>query len=238
MKFKVKSTRSNLGDVSNTKRLGFIDAGRSIAIIMMLQGHFVSMTFKNYLPMEQACRTSGFSGSYFFDIWVRLRGFTAPLFFTITGVVFVYLLTKKTEDPFWRQVRVKKGIKRGLFVIFWGYLLQLNYRSIDIYMAGRVNSRFYLFHVLQSIGVGILVLVLIYGLARLIKIKRLHIVLTICTLLIFYITPFVRGTEGYFPKGVHEVIQNMFNGPNSGFSLFPWLGYVMFGGAYRGLSSP
>ncbi len=213
------------------KRLGFIDATRSIAIIMMLQGHFIASTFKDYFPMEAQLKTTWASGSRIFDIWLIARGFTAPLFFTITGLVFVYLLGRNQDEPFFKQKRVRKGIKRGLLVIAWGYFLQLNVKSLHVYMDGRLNSRFFLFHVLQSIGFGILALIIIYGLFKIIKKLRFSIILLIAALLVFGFAPAISGSESYVPKGAHEIIQNMFKGPNSGFPLFPWLGYVLFGGA-------
>ena len=69
----------------------------------MLQGHFISMTFKDYRPMKSDLSTLGTSGNLIFDWWCELRGYTAPLFFTITGLVFVYLLTGNKSDSFWKQ---------------------------------------------------------------------------------------------------------------------------------------
>ena len=125
--------------MSNTNaesRLTFIDVGRSLAIILMLQGHFISTTFQDYTAMTLELRMNGTSGNIFFDYWCQLRGFTAPLFFTITGLVFTYLLVKNQKYPFLKQKRVKKGLVRGVSIIIWGYLLQLQLRQIDMYLTG------------------------------------------------------------------------------------------------------
>ena len=68
------------------KRLWFIDAARSIAIIMMLQGHFISLTLEDYTEKAAGISLNGTSGNLLFDAWFFLRGLTAPLFFFIVGV--------------------------------------------------------------------------------------------------------------------------------------------------------
>ena len=90
-----------MSNTNTESRLTFIDVDRSLAIILMLQGHFISTTFQDYTAMTLELRMNGTSGNIFFDYWCQLRGFTAPLFFTITGLVFTYLLVKnqKTSIP-------------------------------------------------------------------------------------------------------------------------------------------
>jgi uncharacterized membrane protein len=69
-------------------RLQFIDMARSIAIIMMLEGHFTGAA----LSFEY--RKDDFLA---YRIWHNIHGLTSPLFFTVTGLVFVYLLCKEEE---------------------------------------------------------------------------------------------------------------------------------------------
>ena len=112
----MQDSTSNHSKSEQVSRLLFIDLARSIAIILMLEGHFITLTFEDYNSMIFQLREIGSSGSYIFDTWVKIRGFTAPLFFTITGVVFAFLLTKNYKDEnntsFWKNKRVNKGIKR------------------------------------------------------------------------------------------------------------------------------
>ena len=69
-------------------RLYFIDALRAFAILMMLQGHFISglldPVFKD-------------PSNPIYSFWLYCRGFTAPVFFTITGWVFTFLLLGNKE---------------------------------------------------------------------------------------------------------------------------------------------
>lgn len=200
---------------------------------MMLQGHFISRTLADYSERASNLGTIDSFGDILFAIWFHLRGLTAPLFFTITGVVFVYLLLGGLNTgPFFKQKRVRKGIKRALTIILIGYLLQTNFQNIDYYLAGKVNGRLFGFHVLQSIGSGILVLLIFYGLFLLSKMKRFSLLLFIGAVSVFIATPFIESYgDTYIPRGVHPIFQNPIHGPNSFFPLFPWLGFVLSGGA-------
>ncbi|MDG1330737.1 MAG: L-rhamnose/proton symporter RhaT [Crocinitomicaceae bacterium] len=214
-------------------RLRFIDVGRSVAIIMMLQGHFISHTLSDYAERKANVHSPESFGDVLFTIWSHMRGLTAPLFFTITGVVFVYLLLGGDKaQGFFKQKRVRKGIKRALSIILIGYILQLNYQNLDYYLSGRINQRFFGFHVLQCIGTGILILLTLYGLFRLSKLKRFSVVLMLAGASVFLATPFISAYgDTYLPRNFHAIFQNVIHGPNSFFPWFPWLGFVLCGGA-------
>ena len=212
------------------KRLGFIDAARALAIILMLQGHFISLTYKDYTEMAHGAIYST-SGNFFFDVWFLLRGFTAPLFFSITGLVFTFLLLRERDKPFWSQIRVRKGFRRGLEVMLWGYILCLNYKNLHLYMDGKIPDRTWSFHVLQSIGFSLFVLILLYAVTRLVRKLRVSILFLSIGTIIIAVTPFFKAMgDNYFPSWAPQIIQNMFNGPNSFFPIFPWVGYVLLGG--------
>lgn len=178
----------------------------------------------------------GTSGNYFFDLWFLLRGFTAPLFFSITGLVFTYLLLREREKPFWSQVRVRKGFKRGFEVMLWGYILCLNIKNWHLYTAGKIPDRTWSFHVLQSIGFSLFVLILLYAIALLVKRIRVSVLFLITATVIIAVTPYFKAMgDNYFPSWAPQIIQNMFNGPNSFFPIFPWFGYVLLGGSVGAL---
>lgn len=178
----------------------------------------------------------GTSGNFFFDAWFLLRGFTAPLFFSITGLVFTFLLLRERDKPFWSQIRVRKGFKRGLEVMLWGYILCLNYKNLHLYMDGKFPDRTWSFHVLQSIGFALFVLILLYALTLLVKKIRVSVLFLSVGTIIVAVTPFFKAMgDNYFPSWAPQIIQNMFNGPNSFFPIFPWLGYVLLGGSVGAL---
>lgn len=212
-------------------RLKFIDMARSFAILLMLEGHFIEHTFKNFKPMIALVQEKGTSGYFFFDWWYFMKGFTAPLFFVVTGVVFVYLLARNKDAGFARNPRVQKGFRRALELLFWGYMLQLNLRHIT----NTFNHEFpwlYAFHVLQSIGVGIMFLLLIFGLYKLINKGPLYIYYFIAGTVVFCFYPSMKGVADgvYYPANAPQVIQNVIHGPKSVFAIIPWMAFTLYGG--------
>jgi len=70
------------------KRLYFIDTIRAFAILMMLQGHFID----TLLAIEYRD-----PDNIDYSTWLYFRGIIAPVFFTISGLIFTYLLIKAKE---------------------------------------------------------------------------------------------------------------------------------------------
>ena len=188
-------------------RLKFIDMARSIAILLMLEGHFVDDSLMN--PEQYA-------GNMVFETWKFIRAFTAPVFLMVTGLIFVYLLLQKRELPYFDNIRIKKGFKRVIELFIWGFLLQ-----------------FYAFHVLECIAVGIFSILLIFGIYKLIRVVPLWIYFFIAGVALFGLYPYFRD----LPKGPRwpqegwYFLQNMFYGHSNSaiFPIVPWMGYTMFG---------
>lgn len=220
-------------------RLKFIDIARSIAILLMLEGHFIDDSLQIKGVVNGVAVDNMYSGEPVYMTWAYIRGFTSPIFLTLTGLVFVYLLLMSRHEKYTRNERVKKGFKRALELLFWGYLLQPN-----------------AFHVLQCIGIGIAMILLIFGCYKMVK--RLPVFLRKFTprlpsvtylwmaripLWIYYLiagmATFYIGMElkNNVPDGVGwpynapRFIQNMFHGPpdRSLFPIVPNMGYTMIG---------
>lgn len=231
-------------DIQNTEkvkkpRLQFIDMARSFAILLMLEGHFTGAGLANQYRNEDYI---------LYNIWHNLHGLTSPLFFTVTGLVFVYLLTgTKSNEPFFQNSRVKKGFNRVSMLLFWGYIIQLNLWSIlkSVYYGTPFQlDWFAAFHVLQSIAFGIAFLLLIYGIHLLIKKGDIHWYYLIAALLVFIgysqMKAHIQADElriagttlkaNYWPNGFPAFIQNMFYGKYSDFSFMRYAGYVLLGG--------
>ena len=223
-------------------RLKFIDMARSIAILMMIEGHFTgaALAWEYRKPDEYIL----------FKGWHLLHGLTSPLFFTVTGLIFVYLLMGSKQDvPFWKNTRVRKGGRRVLQLLFWGYFIQLNLWVIgkSIYYNTEFHMDwFYAFHVLQSIAVGLLFVISIYGIYRWLKIGKLYWYYLIAgtIMLVFYswMKQYIRLDEAfilengpgtnpsYWPSGAPKFIQNMFYGQFSTFSFVRMSFFTIFGG--------
>ncbi len=192
-------------------RLKFIDMARSIAILLMLEGHFIHDSLRDHDMYKAA-------GTYpLFEVWNFVRGFTSTIFLTVTGLVFVYLLLMKRSEPYFSNIRIKKGFKRVFELLFWGYLLQ-----------------YYAFHVLQCIGVSIFFILLVFGLYKLTRVIPLWIYFAVFGCLLIYLDSFLSllPKEEAWPEKAPYFVQNMIHAnPNNRaiFPLVPNMGFVMLG---------
>ncbi|MCB4809094.1 DUF1624 domain-containing protein [Tamlana sp. 62-3] len=196
-----------------TTRLYFIDAVRAFAILMMLQGHFIDTllqpTFRN-------------PENIYFNTWSYFRGITAPVFFTISGLVFAYLLLRayqKGDD----KPRIKKGLFRGLLLIVIGYSLRVNILN---WLNGSFNSYVLVVDVLQCIGLSLILLVIFHVLLK--KFQFLYgSVLLLLGIFIFVTEPLYRSLE---MNNVPLIFSNYLSKSNgSVFTMLPWFGYAAFG---------
>ncbi len=198
-----------------TARLYFIDAMRAWAILMMLQGHFV----------DGLLDTAFHDGTNVtFNIWKYFRGITAPVFFTVSGFIFTYLLVRGDKVGF-ENPRVKKGIKRGLELLLIGYLLRVNLFGL---FKGQIYESFYLVDVLHCIGLSILGIVGIY----LVTFKRksfvFPLVLAIAVFLIFLFEPLYKTWS--FSSLPNAMANYLTKANGSVFTILPWFGYAATGG--------
>lgn len=186
-------------------RLYFIDIARSIAIFLMLEGHFVDNGLMDVYRD---------TNNDIYNAWLFVRGFTSPIFLTITGIVFTYLLVGNNHLEYIKNNRIKKGYKRVVELLFWGYLVQV-----------------YAFHVLQCIGIGILSILILYGIYKAVKIIPLWVYFFFAGTIIFssYIVISSWPKEYYWPESAPIFIQNMFHGKYSVFPILPRMGYTMYG---------
>jgi len=194
-------------------RLYFIDAVRAFAILMMLQGHFIdTLLAEEYRDSNQTL----------YRTWEYFRGITAPLFFTISGLIFSYLLVRAKRNNT-TKYRLKKGLYRGLMLIGIGYALRIPILS---WIFGSFNTYFLVVDVLQCIGLSLILIVIIYK----ITFRRTFIFSLLMLLLgviIFTTEPFYRNLRStLLPLPIENYITKV-NG--SIFTIVPWFGYMAFG---------
>lgn len=199
---------------NKSARLFFIDAMRAWAILMMLQGHFVDGLLDN--DFRDA-------GSTTFLVWKYFRGITAPVFFTVSGFIFTYLLIRVPQKGF-QNPRVKKGLRRGLQLLFIGYLLRLNVLGL---FKGELYSSFFLVDVLHIIGLSLLGIIAVY----LLTYKRHKYLfpgaLLTMAFLLFAFEPVYKTWEFAV---IPDMIANYFTRANgSVFTIVPWFGYTALG---------
>lgn len=194
-------------------RLYFIDAVRAFAILMMLQGHFID-TLLNPIYRD--------STNFIFKTWEYFRGITAPTFFTISGLIFSYLLIKAKHSGT-TDKRVRKGLLRGLMLIGIGYALRI---PVFEWLIGKFNSYFLIVDVLQCIGLSLIFIVCIYKLTFK-KTLLFSIIMLSLAFLIFITEPLYRYLE--IPQLPMALSNYLSKANGSVFTIIPWFGYVAFG---------
>lgn len=180
----------------------------------MLQGHFVD-TLLNPIYRDDIYPA--------YKVWSYFRGITAPTFFTISGLVFLYLLLKaqaKGSD----RMRLQKGATRALMLIAIGYALRI---PVFSWLKGSFDTYFLVIDVLQCIGLSLLLLIAVYLLCRR-NSHLLSLVLFSLGCVIFVSEPLYRNlTLEHMPL----IFANYLSKSNgSVFTILPWFGYVAFGG--------
>ena len=134
-------------------RILFIDMMRFIALLMMLQGHTV------FQLLDRGIRDGNSIGN---SIWLYLRGYTAPVFMTVSGMVFTYLLVLAVRKSGNLGMRLKNGLRRVGTLMLWGYLMRVPYQllygnatqeKIDIGLA---------MDVLHVIALGLLLIIVVF----------------------------------------------------------------------------
>ena len=201
--------------MSNSKsRLFFLDAIRAWTILMMLQGHFIDGLLDN------AFRDNS---NILFTTWKYFRGITAPVFFTVSGFIFTFLLIKSPQTG-WNNPRVKKGIKRGLELLVIAYLLRMNIFGL---FKGEVYDSFYLVDVLHCIGLSLLFIIGFYILTFAKQKWIFPTILVSTTLLLFIFEPIYKASSFEFLPQVFANYLTKANG--SVFTIIPWLGYATIG---------
>ena len=203
-----------------TSRLIFIDIIRAFAICMMLEGHFIDGLLAPEYRDEN---------NLFYATWHYIRGMTAPVFFTVSGFIFTYLLIKE-QNPAkmgWNHVRVQKGVRRGINLIIIAYLLRAN--IFNLFTPGYTDMNFRRVDVLHCIGLSLLFLIAFYLLTYRRKNRlRMSIMLLGTTFVAFFFEPiYSHLTYEYLPMA----LANYFTKENgSVFTIFPWFGYASLGG--------
>ena len=180
---------------------------------MMLQGHFIDTL------LESSYRNLN---SEIYKVWSFFRGITAPTFFTISGLIFSYLLLKSTEKGK-ENTRLKKGIIRGLYLIAIGYFIRISFPN---WFSGIISSSFYAVDVLHCIGLSLIVTVCIFFVCNK-KTLLFSIIMLLMGIFIFVLEPLYRSLDiADVPLFIHNYISKK-NG--SVFRIIPWYGYTSFG---------
>jgi len=201
-------------------RIIFIDLMRTFAVFQMVQGHTIDTLLADNFRNPD---------NLIYATWHFLRGVTAPIFMFTAGIVFTYLF-RLVQKPFNENPRVKKGIKRGLLLIFLGYLIR--YPTWTVFDFSRVSDYsievFLAVDVLHLIGFGLLTLLALLYLSEKFNLND-YITFSIALLVIFLVSPYFFSVEwnSFLPQALAGYF---YTGTGSPFPFFPWAGYVIAGG--------
>ncbi len=181
---------------------------------MMLQGHFIDSLLDTRFHDEN---------DLLFTTWKYFRGMTAPVFFTVSGFIFTYLLVRVPQMGF-NNPRVKKGFKRGLELLVIAYLLRLNLGGL---LAGKLYDAFLLVDVLHCIGLSIIFILIAYLAFYKLSKTIFAIVLLSAGVLLFTFEPLYADQPfEMLPTAAANYITQYYG---SVFTIIPWFGYAAFG---------
>lgn len=209
-----------MAEASKKTRIIFIDLMRMFAVLQMVQGHTIDALLSNdYRTFE----------SPVFTVWYFMRGMTAPIFLFTAGTVFTYLF-RSNNETFFKNPRAGKGIKRFFLLVFLGYLLR--FPTPSPFNFSHVSSGqwhvFFAVDVLQSIGFGILFIMILAFFSEKTAISD-YLIYALSAVIIFILYPIFEKINwaNFLPV---PIAGYFYSGTGSIFPLFPWTGYVVGGG--------
>ncbi len=201
-------------------RYVYIDLLRGWAVLVMIETHVVNSFMQSTLRLDPWFKTLNF-----------INGIVAPAFLFIAGYSFAIVGQRKWNDylsldgVFWKQV--------GRILQIWaiGYALHLPFFSFNklAYLIGWEEWRpFWTIDVLHSIAISLFLMLLLVLIART---QRVFFLL-ICVVgsVAAFATPFMwsLNVDEALPLPFASYV-NALHG--SLFPIFPWISFVMFGGA-------
>lgn len=213
---------------SPSGRILAIDLARIFAILFMIQGHTIHVLLAPQYRQGQ-----------FFDLWLYLRGLTAPVFLSLAGCsFFVVTMRMFAKSPSDMSSKVFRRIRRFAAFVGLGYLMHMPARSFsDLqYVDSNLLQSWYQVDVLQCIGITLIAMQLLALVAR--TPQRYVIACIAVGSAIVLATPLTWSSNWNHLPGFASAYLN----GNSGslFPLFPWAGYVFMGASlgYLFLTQP
>lgn len=204
------------------ERIIFLDLLRAFAVVNMIQGHTLDVILSNQY------RTSEY---LLYSIWHFNRGITAPIFMFTAGAVFSYIFLRYNLK-FSNNPRVKIGIRRSISLIIIGYFMKIPSNSFLSFeeKTAKQLMKFFSVDVLQLIGIGLLLIIIIFYICQKFKINRIYAFIMLSVLIVIF-TPLAERTKwedftplflaGYMNKNI-----------GSNFPVFPYVIYMLIGASF------
>lgn len=197
-----------------SNRLPSLDLARVIAMLMMVQGHTI-YAFADPSLID--------TSKWWWDIWSFLRGFTAPVFLTVSGAVHVFANKRDENGKLGRKTIIRR-IRTALILFLVGYLLQFPAGSVfDLpYIKHEYWLSFYKVNILQLFGFTLLTALAIFIISK--NDKQVRIISFFFALLFAVLTPISNQSD--FVTNLPPFFQAYFSFEFG--SLFPVIPYSSY----------
>ena len=200
-------------------RLVAVDIVRVFAMVMMVQGHTLDVL------LTPACLFTPW-----YNYWLFCRGFTAPMFMTLSGFGFALATLRHWEDHLRFGPAVAKRLRRFGFFVLLGYSLRIPVHSLrDLRWAGPDAWRGFLqVDVLQTIGFTVIALQLMVWVLR--PPRRLAAVTGMLAVIVAFTAPLAWHSP-YMNSLPLALKSALIGTTGSLFPLMPWSAYIFLGAA-------
>ncbi|MGE0394131.1 MAG: heparan-alpha-glucosaminide N-acetyltransferase domain-containing protein [Vicinamibacterales bacterium] len=196
------------------RRLPFIDWFRGIGVLIMIEAHV-------------------------FDAWMRLpdrglpqfryerilAGWAAPTFLFLAGLSLTMVMGRHLARGLDRAAVARAGLKRGWRI----FGLALLFRSQSLLMGGGTLQALLKVDILNVMGLAMVATAALWSRGR--TSRRRGLLLVSCAALVALAAPLVQPAA--WPATLPDALEGYLRAlpGRSSFSLFPWPGFVMVGGA-------
>src|ERR1035437_1729502 len=186
-------------------------------MVLMVQGHTLDVL------LTPACIFTPW-----YNYWLFCRGFTAPIFMTLSGFGFALATFRHWENHLQFGPAVAKRLRRFAFFVLLGYSMRIPVHSLrDLRWAGPVAwHEFLQVDVLQTIGFTLIALQLLVWVLR--TPRRLAAVTGMLALVIAFAAPLAWGSS--FVNSLPLAVKSALIGTTGSlFPLMPWSAYIFLG---------
>jgi len=186
---------------------------------LMVQGHTLDVLLT---PASQF--------TPWYNYWLFFRGFTAPMFMTLSGFGFALATLRHWDSHLQFGPAVNKRLRRFAFFVILGYSMRIPVRSLrDLRWAGPDAWQGFLqVDVLQTIGFTLIALQLLVMILR--TPRRLAAVTGTFALLIAFTAPL--AWHSHLVNSLPLAVNCALVGTNGSlFPLMPWSAYILLGAA-------
>ena len=200
-------------------RLVAVDIVRVFAMVLMVQGHTLDVL------LTPACQYSPW-----YNFWLFCRGFTAPMFMTLSGFGFALATLRRWDDHLRFGPVVAKRLRRFAFFVILGYSMRIPVRSLrDLRWASPDAWHGFLqVDVLQTIGFTLIALQLLVWVLR--TPRRLAAAAGMLALIVAFTAPLAWRSPllNSLPLAISSALIGT---TGSLFPLMPWSAYIFLGAA-------